>query len=379
MGADLAKIAVTAHDLADAAPVLDLLGQTDQDHTPTVAFAMGDDAWPTRVLACVYGAPYVYASVAPGLDTAPGQPTVAQLTGVFDVRRFSRSTAIYGVLGKPVAHSWSPELHNRVFRRLEFDAVYLPFATSHPAATVAMLSRCRLRGLSVTAPHKTVLLPQCQQVDEATAATGALNTLSFMAHGVVRGYNTDVLGVREAFLGAGLPTGPAPAVVLGGGGAARAAALALSRLGMRVTMMPRSLEPVREFAKAHGFQLARLDAGLLGDLRPRAVVNATPVGGPTAAAPGAAGLGEALDQRDAAGGGEDGQRILPDWEIRPGTYVLDMVYQTRWTPLLRAVAGADGVPVFGVDMFLAQAREQVYHFTGRRLSIDVLAELVGQR
>lgn len=355
MGASLAKIAVTAHDLVDAAPVLDLLGHTDQHTEPTVAFAMGEDAWPTRVLACVYGARFAYAAVGDGLATAPGQSTVQDLTGLYDVRRLTRSTAIYGVLGNPARDSWSPLIHNRAFRRLDTDAIYLPFTTSHPEAAVAMLSGRRLRGLSVTAPHKTVLVPQCHQVDEETKRTGALNTLSFWAHGVVRGNNTDVIGVREALLGAGFSANKGLGVVLGGGGAARAGALALSQLGMSVTMMPRSLEPVRDFARDNGFQLARLDADLLSELRPAAVVHATPVGG-------------ASDP--------DGQ-VVPDWKIAPGTHVLDMGYHNPRTPLLRAVADAGGVPVPGIGMFLAQAREQIYHFTGRRLPVGVLADMVG--
>ena len=91
--------------------------------------------------------------------------------------------------------------------------------------------------------------------------------------------------------------------------------------------------------------------------RPVVVVHATPVGG--SADP-------------------DGQ-LVPDWDIAPGTYVLDMVYQNPRTPLLRAVAAAGGVPVSGLGMFLAQAREQIYHFTGRRLPLDGLVDLVGWR
>lgn len=355
MGATLAKIAVTAHDLVDAAPVLDLLGHTDQQAQPTVAFAMGEDSWTTRVLACVYGARFAYAAVGDGMATAPGQPSLKELTGLYDIRRLTRSTAIYGVLGNPARDSWSPSVHNRVFRRLGIDAIYLPFTTSHPEAAVAMLSRRRLRGLSVTSPHKTVLLPYCHQFDEETERTGALNTLSFWAHGVVRGNNTDVIGVREALRSAGFTAKSGSGVVIGGGGAARAAALALSQLGMSVTLMPRSLDSVRDFARDNGFQLARLDASLLADLKPQAVVHATPVGGVS---------------------DPDGH-MLPDWEIAPGTYVLDMGYHNRHTPLLRAVSAAGGIPVPGIGMFLAQAREQLYQFTGRRLPLEFLAEIVG--
>ena len=342
MGANIAKIAVTAPDFADAGPVLDLLGSTDQSQTPTIAFAMGESAWPTRVLACVFGAPFVYASCGEGQETAPGQVPVALLTGIYDVRRFTGSTLIYGVLGNPAQHSWGPWLFNRAFRSLDHDGVYLPFTTSHPVATVNILPRRRLRGLSVTAPHKSTLQRLCHEVAPVVEQTGVLNTLTFQAHGSVVGHNTDVAGVREAFNRAGFEVGDGNAVVLGGGGAARAAAVALSQLGLTTTIMPRTLTGIRDFARA----------------QPRAVVNATPVGGPT----------------------DPDSRLLPDWNIPAGTFVLDMMYQNDGaTTLLRDTAAAGGIPVEGLEMFLTQAREQLLLFTGRRLPTRELSAMVGVR
>ena len=356
MGANIAKIAVTAPDFADTGPVLDLLGSTDQATAPTVAFAMGESAWPTRVLACVHGAPFVYASSGEGQATAPGQVPVALLTGIYDVRRFTGSTLIYGVLGNPAQHSWGPWLFNRAFRILSHDGVYLPFTTSHPVESVNILSRRRLRGLSVTAPHKSALQCLCHEADPVVEQTGVLNTLTFEAHGRVVGHNTDVAGVREALNRAGLEVGDGNAVVLGGGGAARAAAVALSQLGLATTIMPRTLTSIREFARANDFQLARMDAEILEDLRPRAVVNATPVGGPE----------------------DPGSRLLPEWDIPSGTFVLDMMYQGNGlTPLLEDTAAGGGIPVEGLEMFLTQAREQLLLFTGRRLSTQVLGAMVG--
>ncbi|MCA8957423.1 MAG: type I 3-dehydroquinate dehydratase [Planctomycetes bacterium] len=355
-GAHFAKLAVTAHDLAGAAPVLELLARTDQVADPTVAFAMGDVAWPTRVLAAAYGAPFTYAAADSGSSTAPGQPPVERLTGLFDVHRATRSTLLFGVLGNPAQHSWGPWLFNRAFRRLEFDGIYLPFTTSHPLATVAMLSPRRLRGVSVTAPHKTAVMRLCHEIDDDAAACGALNTLVFRAHGVVAGHNTDVVGVKRALEEAGVDAAGKPGLVLGGGGAARAAALALEQLGLHVTLMPRSLDTIRELATARGYQLARADSAIARRLQPAVVVNATPLGGPSAPA----------------------QRPLPDWELAPGMTVLDMAYQPRSTPLLDAARAAGAIPVHGLRMFLAQAAEQIYHFTGRRLPVDVLAGMVGR-
>ena len=356
MGAHVAKIAVTAHDLADAAPVMDLLMASDPKSQPTVAFAIGASAWTTRILACLLGAPLIYGSPAPDLEVVPGQPPVGDLCGLYDVRRISRSTALYGILGNPLAGSLSPHLHNRAFRLLEQDSIFLPFETSKPQAVVAMLPGSRLRGLSVTAPHKGTVASLCHQFDADAQVAEVVNTITFQAHGVVMGHNTDVAGVQGALAHAGFSETEGAAAVLGGGGAARAAAVALARLGMDVTVMPRSLDSMREFSKRHGYQLARLDAGVLSDLAPRVVVHATPVGGdPTA---------------------KNAQRLLPDWQPTPGTYVLDMVYRPRETRLLREVKDQGAIPVAGIEMFLTQARQQLYLFTGRHVSERVLASFV---
>jgi 3-dehydroquinate dehydratase/shikimate dehydrogenase len=369
MGGHVAKIVVTAHDLADAAPVVNLLMTTDPNQQPTVAFAMGPTAWPTRVLACMLGAPLIYGSPAADLEVVPGQPPVAELTGIYDVRRISRTTALYGILGNPVQQSLSPVVHNRAFRLLEHDGIFLPFETSKPAAVIAMLPKSRLRGVSVTAPHKGVVASLCHQFDDDATQAEVVNTLTFQAHGVVMGHNTDVAGVAGALERAGL----APhdhdrdrdrdlaAAVLGGGGAARAAAVALKRLGLNVTLMPRSLDSVREFCKRQGHQLARLDAGVLTELRPHVVVHATPVG---------------TTSTGSTASTEQPERLLSDWQPAAGTYVLDMVYRPRETSLLRDVAAHGAIPVAGLEMFLTQASRQLQLFTGRQVSEEVLGSFV---
>ncbi|HEX5054487.1 MAG TPA: type I 3-dehydroquinate dehydratase [Planctomycetota bacterium] len=344
----VAKIAVTAHDLADAAPVFDLLQATDQRQQPTIAFAMGRTAWPVRVLACAMGAPYVYASIDEGAETAPGQVPVSLLAGLYHVHALSGASAVYGLLGNPALRSLGPWLHNRVFRRLGLDAVYLPFETSRPEAVVRMLPRRQLRGLSVTAPWKGSMAAVCQRLSEDATATGVVNTIVAEAHGVLAGHNTDVAGVRAALDGV---VGNAPdaalrqraAVVLGTGGAARAGVLALLQMGFAVTMLGRSLEPAREFARSHGVRLGSLGLRQIVAADPVVVVHATPVGG--------------VD-RDVE------ERLVEDYRPGPGTVVLDMVYQPFHTRLLRDALQAGATVVPGVEMFLGQAAAQVRLFTG---------------
>ncbi|MBK8974408.1 MAG: type I 3-dehydroquinate dehydratase [Planctomycetes bacterium] len=350
-GADVAKLVGMAHDLADAAPLLDLMARSDPEAEPTVAFAMGRTAGVTRLLACALGARLVYASLTAGDETAPGQIPVDDLVGVFGARRLARTTTLFGLLGNPALHSLGPWIHNRALRAADRDAVYLPFETSRPRETLAMLPARRLRGVSVTAPHKESMVKLCHRLTEPADVVGAVNTLTFEAGGAVVGHNTDVAGVREALLRAGLVPGVGGhGAVLGSGGAARAAAVALEQLGLRVTILARTLDSVREFARVRGYRLAALRSDVLLQEPPVAVVHATPAGSI----------------------GAESDRVLPEWTPPRGCRVLDTVYRPRWTRLLADALAAGAVPVPGLEMFLTQAAEQLGIFLGERPGEDEL-------
>ena len=344
----IVKLVVTAHDLADAAPIFELLRDTNQSEQPTVAFAMGRTAWPTRVLAASMGSPLVYGSIDEQEATVPGQPSVAILAELYRVGSLRYDTKWYGLLGNPAMHSLGPWLHNRAFRRLDIDAVYLPLETSRPEAVISMLSGGCLAGLSVTAPHKERLLDACLHLSDEAAAVGAVNTMLAVPGGGWHGYNTDVLGVRSALESVGAIDGDgSSAVVLGAGGAARAAAYALLQLGFEVTMLARSHGPVRVFAEQYGIHLGSLSAAVIVELQPSVIVHATPIG---------------------SYGRDDDERVLPDFEPQPGTIVHDMVYRPVMTRLLRDAEAAGAVVVPGVEMFLRQARAQVRIFAEQDLS-----------
>tara|TARA_R110002072_G_scaffold228234_12_gene385418 strand:+ start:65809 stop:67314 length:1506 start_codon:yes stop_codon:yes gene_type:complete len=350
------KLVVTAHDLADAAPVLELLQETNQAEQPTVAFAMGRTAWPTRIMAAAMGAPLVYGSIDPQEATVPDQPSIGLLAQLYRVGSLGPKTKWYGLLGNPAMHSLGPWLHNRAFRRLDHDAVYLPLETSRPEAVLAMMPQDRLAGVSVTSPHKERMLDVCLHTSDEAAAVGVVNTMVAAEGGGWHGYNTDVLGVREALEQAGAIDGDGQtAVVLGSGGAARAGAYALLQLGFTVAMLARSHEPIRTFADTYGIRLGSLSETVLAELNPKVLVHATPVGS----------YGRNLD-------GSEGERLLPDYTPPAGTIVHDMVYQPVRTKLLEDCQRAGAVVVPGVEMFLRQARAQVRLFVGKDLPEEVL-------
>jgi 3-dehydroquinate dehydratase/shikimate dehydrogenase len=351
-GADVAKIVGRADDLADAAPLLELLASTDPDAEPTVAFATGAAASVTRVLACALGAPFGYASLVEGEETALGQLPVADAVGLYRMRTLGLDTQIFGLLGQPARHSLGPWLHNRAFRAGQHDAVYLALESSRPKDVLAMLPHRRVRGMSVTAPFKETALAFCHRLDPVAEIVGAVNTLSFEAHDLVVGHNTDVAGVREGLRRAGLSDGAGAGVVLGGGGAARAAALALEQLGLEVTVCARSLDTIREFAKRRGYRLGALRGEVLTRIGPKVVVHATPVG--------------------SRAHGSEGERVVPDWVAPPGVIVADMVYRPQKTRLLVEAAAAGARVVSGLELFLVQAAEQLRIFFGERVDEDEL-------
>ena len=146
----------------------------------------------------------------------------------------SGTTHVIGIIGDPVSHSLSPRLHNAAFAALGLDYVYvpLPVRAADVGAAVKGLAALGLRGANVTIPHKGAVVPFLDELSDDARLLEAVNTIVVEGRRL-HGHNTDVEGVRGALAAAaGDSLRGEPALVLGGGGAARAAALALSRLGL---------------------------------------------------------------------------------------------------------------------------------------------------
>ncbi len=156
-----------------------------------------------------------------------------------------------GVLGFPVAHSRSPALMNAAFAALGLEGwhyVKLPVAPARLEELVRALPGSGYRGANVTIPHKLAAHALADELGEAAAAIGAVNTLTFTPEGAIRGDNTDAPGLLDAL---GQPV-PASALVLGAGGAARAAVWALREAGAEVTVWNRTPERARALADELG-------------------------------------------------------------------------------------------------------------------------------
>ncbi len=224
-GGDMVKIAATPRSAVEAFRLLDL---------PASGIGMGPFGAFTRVLA-----PLTYCAREP---VAPGMPTPGDLFDVFRVRRLGTAPALYGVVGDPIEHSRSPHLFNLAFERDGIDAVYLRFRVKELAAFWPVFLAHGGRALSVTAPLKV----QAAQLASAPSAEvrecGSANTL--LADG--RAYSTDY----RALLGL-IPGGLGGALVMGAGGAARAAVAALRRRGYRPLVWCRRPEEAKALGAEH--------------------------------------------------------------------------------------------------------------------------------
>lgn len=202
-------------------------------------------------------------------------------------QRISASTLRFAVLGESLAHTWSPPIHNTLFRQAGLDAVYLPVTVPKDrlASAVDVLRDC-FAGFNVTIPYKEQIMPLLDEVDEAARACGAVNTVENRG-GRLIGHITDGLGMLRAIREGGINPSGADVLILGGGGAARVAAYEFLKLGGRVTLAVRSAEKgeqlVRELADVQKDGRSRIAAAALHDLHDGnavhdVLINCTPVG-----------------------------------------------------------------------------------------------------
>ncbi len=337
---EIVKIVSTATSLADNLLILQLLGA--QQDVPVVAIAMGEPGIVSRVLGPRAGSLFTFASTSLGAETAPGQVSASTLRDLYRFDQISASTRVYGVAGKPIAHSLSPLLHNTGFRVTGVDAVLLPLATDSIEDLLHLARELPIEGLSITMPFKQAILPLLDYVDPLAARVGACNTVIRTASGQLHGYNTDVAGITtplEKQLGANLKN--ARVLVLGAGGAARAAVFGLRDKDAEVWILNRTASTAAALAAEADARVA--DASMLNSVNFDVLVNATP-----------AGMYGRADQ------------TLPSIDTPlPAKLIFDMVYRPLETPLIQK-ARAQGLPVItGVEMFVHQGGRQFELWTGQ--------------
>jgi 3-dehydroquinate dehydratase/shikimate dehydrogenase len=348
--AAVVKIATHAQRIGDCLPIFDLIERAEK---PVIALAMGTAGVATRILALSRGALLSFGALRPGAESASGQPTVAELHQRYRATTLSPQSEIFGVIGSPVRHSKSPWMHNAALRALGRDGVYLPLEVEDVGEFVRDFVRpatrkldWRLRGLSVTLPHKQAIIPYLDVVDATAQAIGAVNTV-LVEGDELHGYNFDCAGAMKP-LNEMLDVRGARVAVLGAGGSARAVCYGLRQRGANVTIYARDVRKAQSLADEFSLAIAPLSsfAGAA-----EVVINCTPIG---------------------MHGHSEGQSPIPA-ETLPGVrLVYDLIYTPEQTALLAAARRAGCRTLGGLTMLVAQAAEQFRLWTGTEPPMDAM-------
>jgi len=346
---DVIKVVPTAQMLTDNLAVLRLI-EGRSVSSRVVSMAMGEEGLLSRVLATREGAAFTFASLEDGAETAPGQVTAGVMRRLYRADKLDQETRIFGVAGNPIAHSLSPLMQNTAFRKAGVNAVLLPLKV-HALADLLMLAReLPLSGCAVTMPLKQEVMPHLEQMDELTRRIGACNTLRVSADLKLSGYNTDVAGVVRP-LEKRLALEGARVVVVGAGGAARAAVFALVDRGAEVFVVNRTHENAVALARAAKARALRHEQ--LARQRFDVLINSTPCG--------MNGSKEALP--------------IAENELN-AELVFDMVYNPMETPLIK-LAKARGIrTITGVEMFVQQGARQFEIWTGKTAPEEEMMRVV---
>lgn len=343
--AHLVKIAISANDITDCIRVFRLLERARSENRALIAIAMGDAGIATRILGPSRGAYLTYGSLEDASATAPGQVNARQLRSVYRIDGIDRETMICGLVGLPVMHSVSPHMHNAAFAAEGVNGVYLPLEVRDVESFVRRMIHpgtreldWNVRGLSVTAPHKSSVMDLLDWISPEAQEIGAVNTV--VVDRGLHGYNTDVHGLIEPLrevLGSlkGLRV-----AVIGAGGAARAAVWALRREQAEVVLFARDPNKARSVSEALGVQCKELSAAQFRGYD--VVINATPQSPATAEQLAGAGL------------------------------VYDLVYNPIETEFLQHGRAAGCETLGGLKMLVAQARLQFQLWTGKTPPASVM-------
>jgi len=349
------KLVATALSPDDALPLLHA-GQRLRDRgQPATCFCMGAAGAASRLLAAGQGAALIYAALESGREVAAGQWSLRRLVGELGVSHWRPGTRFCGLIGDPIGHSLSPAIFNAVFRERGMNMAYVPVAGGDLDAVLRLLTGAGFRGVSVTMPFKEEMGARAAQREPLVEATGAANTVVFDSGGW-SAFNTDGCAVAEALAAVRSVAGARIAVV-GAGGAARAAAVALTGAGAVVTVVNRTVSRAEEVAALAGADFGAIETLQQGGFD--VIINATPVGMVPVGM--VAGGGDGIRPTTAP---QPNATPFPTAWLSGDEIVFDMVYRPRRTALLRQAAERGCTTIEGLEMFVRQAAAQYRHLTG---------------
>lgn len=347
--ADFYKLVSTATSLSDNVSMIKFLVRENDKHS-LVGMCMGEQGTISRVLGVRAGSVFTFGAAGAGEETAAGQIMARELRNTYRIDQVDVATRIYGVVGDPVSHSLSPAIMNAAFRRENVNAVYVALHAKTLKDLLTCIREIPIHGISVTMPYKEAILPHLDNTDSHSAKIGACNTIVRAQDGKLYGFNTDASGIIRPLERRLNTLEGARILVIGAGGAARAAVFGLKERGSEVYILNRSAAPAKKLAhQAHARIMKRPD---LKKMAFDVIINATPVGM-----------------------GNRRETPLQEKEIN-ARYVFDMVYDPAETRLLKLAKDRGAQIIPGIEMFVHQAARQFEIWTGKPAPWDEMLRVV---
>jgi shikimate dehydrogenase len=265
-------------------------------------------------------------------------------------------TRLCCLIGHPVKHSISPELHNSAFKHLGLNIVYLSFdiESRYLRRVVEGLKSLNVVGFNVTIPYKVAIIKLLDVLDSTAKETRAVNTVVLKNNELI-GYNTDVEGIKRSLLDS-RNTLDGRALIIGAGGAARAAVVALKNLGIKEIVIAnrriwRAAALVRIF-KMNDLEMKSVSLAEVGRYSRTSsiIINATPIG--------------MWPRQD--------ETPLSSNDIPGNSTVLDLVYNPLKTKLLEEAEKAGAETINGLKPLIEQAVKSFELWTGLHPPRDIL-------
>jgi shikimate dehydrogenase len=250
----------------------------------------------------------------------------------------NQHTELYGVMGHPIGHSLSPILHNAAFRVCGLNAVYLAFESRDAEGCLSGMRALGIRGMSVTIPHKSILIPLLDEVGSLAKSIGAVNTV-VNDKGQLIGHNTDALGALRAMEEKVTLSGMR-CLLIGAGGAARAIGFVLKDKGVALSVVNRSRH--RGEALAGKLHCPYIPLDEVGKHDADMIIQTTPVG-----------MYPYINQCP-----------VPEQLLKKDMLVMDIIYNPLETQLLKKAKDHGCTIIDGLSMFIYQGAEQFELWTG---------------
>lgn len=259
-------------------------------------------------------------------------------------------TEICMVIGDPIEHSLSPQMHNAGYAALHIDDRYV-FVASHVKIHdienfINGVRSMHIRGVSCTIPHKIAVMPYLDTITDVAKKIGAVNTI-VNKNDKLTGYNTDWLGILDP-LEKFIDVNKKNVALLGAGGAARAAAYAVTSKGAKLKIYNRTRENAEKLANEFDAEAYSLDA--IAEVKTAdIIINTTPVG---------------LKNNN--------ESPLPKEYISDKQIVFDAVYGSEETQLIKDAKEKGAQTISGIEMLLHQGFAQFKLFTGQQAPVEAM-------